>query len=756
MNRKKILVLVFIELILLFLLIIPYISSRNDLDYSSDFFKIEEDKDGELVISSDVISLKKGIYQMAFDYTYNTENIPDLEVTYKEKEREGIINPNSSYVHGLVVDNFKLRNKSQKVLTRVYVNEDSCDFQIVIKGKYEENMLSENHTSSDNIITVSRTQLQYLKVHSLVMHFLKYAFILFIIDVIVVIFCSPKWKSKSKEAKKLYFFVTVMTIISSIPLFVDSLPIGHDLGFHLLRIKSIADGISARNLPVKIQWSWMNSAGYATGVCYGDIFLYIPAFIYLVGFPLRTAYKVYVILINLVTVLVSFYCSRKVSNDDRIAMFTSCIYSLSIYRFVDLYTRAAVGEYTAITFLPLILLGLYSWIGKKKHAVLFLVLGFTGVIWSHILSGVMMVELCIVISLICIKKVFKLDRIIELLKAVGVTLLVNAGFIIPFLDYYKNEDLCIKYSNYSIGGEGLFLSQFFQTRFNTTAPSFNYINGISDDIPASCGLAILLILALGIYSAFSSKIDKKNLVIIFLTFFYGFLSTIYMPYDLIEAKLPHVYKVLFSSLQFPWRFLAVMVLLGSTLFLMMQMNDGMFGIAKRNSVVYIIAIVSIVQAMIFLSDYSVQSGRQTFVDASDIDTFYMVGEYLPSGTDIRNLREHKVINYSPDKVRTSSEEQNKSKFCFYAENFTTENVFVEAPVIAYHGMTAVDQDGNKMDYDTGDGHLLRIIIPAEYTGEVKVYFSEPFCWRFAEGVSLITVIGAVFILFKRYYRKSNG
>ncbi len=526
------------------------------------------------------------------------------------------------------------------------------------------------------------------------------------------------------------------------------MPVGHDLGFHLLRIKSIAVGLTDKVFPVKIHQHWMYNVGYATGVCYGDPFLYFPAVLYVIGYPLRVAYKAYVLLINLLTVIISFYAARKVSHNDRIAIYTSFVYSLSIYRFVDMYTRASVGEYTALTFLPFILLGFYLWIRGDKSGKYYFIVGFTAVIQSHILSAFMMVQLCVILSLFGVRKVFQKEKLIELFKAIVGTLLINCGFIIPFMDFYLNEDLAIKYSNYSICGEGLYLVQFFLTRFQTTAPSYNYIYGIANDIPASPGWALIIVIVLAIRFIIVNKACKDKLVLVLLTLLFAFMSTNYMPYDYFKTNFPTMYNILFSSLQFPWRYLTIVILLGSALFVLLQMEeDNILGL-KMNYIALFVVAVSCFQGIVFLSDYSQQSMQDKYVDSTNIDTYYMVGEYIPSGTDISKIRNHNVINYNDD-IRVSMEEQKKNTFWFYVENFSDQNLNVDAPIIAYKGYKAFDDQGNELEVSVSKEHLLEISIPGGYAGQINVKFLEPIYWRIAEIISVFSVIILFFIVKRR-------
>ena len=101
---------------------------------------------------------------------------------------------------------------------------------------------------------------------------------------------------------------------------------GQDLGFHLMRIEGIAEGLENGVFPVKMQGLWMEGYGYPVSVYYGDFLLYIPALLRLCGVPVVAAYKIFVALVNLGTGLLALYSFRKIFGDDRVALVCAAAY----------------------------------------------------------------------------------------------------------------------------------------------------------------------------------------------------------------------------------------------------------------------------------------------------------------------------------------------------------------------------------------------------------------------------------------------
>ena len=59
------------------------------------------------------------------------------------------------------------------------------------------------------------------------------------------------------------------------------------------------------------------------------------------------------------TVFLAYYCFSNMSSR-KTGLICTAIYSLNIYRLVCLYTRAAIGEYTAMIFIPLVIYGMWK------------------------------------------------------------------------------------------------------------------------------------------------------------------------------------------------------------------------------------------------------------------------------------------------------------------------------------------------------------------------------------------------------------
>lgn len=185
--------------------------------------------------------------------------------------------------------------------------------------------------------------------------------------------------------------LTLVCLAAILPFIADYAYAGHDIDFHLQRILFLAEELRNGNYFPAILSQALNGYGYAVPLHYGQIFLYIPAFLYNCGVSLRVAYNIYICLLSIATCLVMYYCALKIFKKTSTALLASALYTLSAVRLSNIFTRAALGEFTAQTFYPLIFLGFYNIytapknekITIRKYWPIIVERGMTPIIASH-------------------------------------------------------------------------------------------------------------------------------------------------------------------------------------------------------------------------------------------------------------------------------------------------------------------------------------------------------------------------------------
>ena len=239
------------------------------------------------------------------------------------------------------------------------------------------------------------------------------------IDCIYIFRNSIKKKVANPEWKNRTLILVLITFFTSLPLFTPYMfkYEGHDLYFHLLRIEGVVEGIRSGQFPVRLQPNWLEGFGYGVSFFYGDALLYFPAVLRMLGMGVQTAYKCFVLFINILSVGIAYYSFKRLFQDEKMGLLGCMLYTTSIYRMVCIYIRAAVGEYCALIFLPLILVAVYEILWKDERYAnlqdswLIGTIGFSGLILTHIISTEMTAIMLVIICLIYWRKTFRKNTI---------------------------------------------------------------------------------------------------------------------------------------------------------------------------------------------------------------------------------------------------------------------------------------------------------------------------------------------------------
>ncbi len=73
-------------------------------------------------------------------------------------------------------------------------------------------------------------------------------------------------------------------------------------------------------------------------------------------------------------------------------------------------------------------------------------------------------------------------------------------------------------------------------------------------------------------------------------------------------------------------------------------------------------------------------------------------------------------------------------------NPVSDTGWFEVPVFAYKGFVALSEEG-RLDISYGKSSRIRVAVPGNYNGLIRIRFQEPFYWRIAEIISLLSWLG---------------
>lgn len=538
-------------------------------------------------------------------------------------------------------------------------------------------------------------------------------------------------------------FLLVLLVASLPVLFPGIFFSGHDIGFHMQRIISIANGLRDGQFPVRIYKEVYDGYGYGAPLFYPDLFLYFPAVLSLLGFPLSYSYNVFLFCVNLATLFCAIYAFTAITGGKEVGFLGGVMYTLSAYRLIDIYTRASVGEYLALIFLPLCLCALVRLSrGETRGSWKVLALGFSGLLQSHILSFALMTVTAAVFCLCHWRAFLKKDALLAVLKAVLVTVALNLWFLVPFLQAYR-MDVTAKHTGGSFLRTGAFPAQLFDIQFLSATGSDTYGRSLSESMPKTVGMPLLMGALVCLLTRLSE--DDRH---VSPTGEGGYLlagglavlmTTTLFPWSVI-MMIP-VLGPFFQRFQFMWRFNTLAVL-----FLPIPAVRGwcrLLGKAmgKRNTLI-VITLLSCVFSTMYLNSFIRQSseyigGREAesaIREASYMDTLYFI-----SGSTIlsRPLLESNAedIVYS-DVDRGDGEVTLRYRLIAGS----SDQVHIDVPIAYYPGYVA-EINGRPARTLCAESGVVRVQLPADTPeGTLRVHYRRSTAIKLADTISTVSAL----------------
>lgn len=446
-----------------------------------------------------------------------------------------------------------------------------------------------------------------------------------------------------------YIIIIAFTCLVSLPLFTDSLYLGHDTLFHISRIEGLATSLKHLDFIPTIYPFKNDNFGYASALFYCDILLYPFALLYLLGIDIVICYKLCIITFTFIAALTSYNFIAKIANDKYSPLIGSLLYISTTYRLSNIYVRGALGEIISYAFLPIVLMAIYKLFYANEDAKKELIIGFSLVILSHNISFILA---CLLFLGFIICNITKLPQhlkpiLLSIISVVGIT----AFFTFPMLEQLADQNFYLEQNTSLFYTSNITFNQLFVNKLN-----FNTAGQTNNSLTITPGIFILITGYLSLLFK-PNKFIKHSLLI----------TTIFIILALGIIPLPLLKPL--ETIQFIWRFMmivCILLTLPSTYFIFqLPLNKT---ILLSSTLILLTLNTTILLLPCFNNHNTINNNTKysSLLDGSIIDPYYAAfyvrvevagADYLPIGCiDYKNYKyaiQSQNGNIIPSTIKTN-------------------------------------------------------------------------------------------------------
>ena len=567
-------------------------------------------------------------------------------------------------------------------------------------------------------------------------------------------------KSK-KYLERIYIVIAILlTLFILGKVVIESSICGTNDGYlHLIKIMGVNEIIKQGQFPPIIDAGFCN--GYALNLFYNPLTTYISLICGLIVNNFALGIKIMLIIMMFVAIIFMYMFLKNVTKKTGVAVAGAIFYVTNPYYLSNIYIRGAIGESAALTFIPLLFLGLYSLFNgdRKKHY--FITIAATGLILTHNITTLYAAIISFIYVIINFNKLKEKDILIKLL--------INILFIVGLTIFFIYPLLLHSFS----GEYVIFDSDLMRTNGERVASGVISFKELFMEIPGQEVIFRLNIIqvVLFILSIFCYRfIDKKDRKIYLSFIIFAILSVILCMTKNIWEFAPDI----LCNIQFPWRLLGfsgffISTIAGINLFIILKKIFK----NKENGLIFVIIPIALLSLLYAYSldykDYTVKKDDNEsieFINNNINNIVYMNinREYMPSKTYIalyKNQERVKGDNVFILEGEALIESENKNELIYDIKlSDIKENTSIEVPFLYYKGYSAYienEKNGRKeIDVKESDYGFLKIDIPNEYeNGMIKVEYKTPITYYIVYIISFVTLIGFIIYIVLNTAKSKN-
>lgn len=551
---------------------------------------------------------------------------------------------------------------------------------------------------------------------------------------------------RNQPTGKQFLFFAVLSVLFLLPVYQFTsfswvFLTGDDYSFHFYRIASMAQDLQSSGGVHYLAPYGPAQVMYGVNLFYPFLTTVLPISLLHVLIPsIINSFYVYLILLNFISLwiayMTSFYFFLSVQKESSVskiklmAMVFSILFVFSQYRLVCIFTRFALGEMVAFSFLPLVFVGFYDILFQKGEKFYWLIVGLTLIAYTHLLSLELLFFVLLFFFLVHIRQMTK-EKWLLLLKSAGLTILLTAASLLPIIEQMRFMSLK-SVDEYVLRDQAKSIGTLF-------------LEGVSNDLNTySIGIVICMLLVIGSLAVFFKRlsfVSRPVQRIFFAGFFFFVAASSLFPWNVVQHTPLKV-------IQFPFRLFPYV-----TLFVLAYGAVLLVHLLHMNGKGLILGVAFVSVLLSFSAVRQLMATRQAQEP---------VGEFLVYSDEEAQSTSIFPIYHNLDYIADSEEEQYMPIFgkkgLVNGEEWEMDYVVIGGetdfqfvlpktaeillPIVAYKGVE-VYEDEEKLPMSVSEAGTIQLTLPSG-THQIVVKMNRTRIMLFSY---LLTFIGMVMLLF---------
>ena len=540
--------------------------------------------------------------------------------------------------------------------------------------------------------------------------------------------------------------LVILGLVYYLPMFaMEGIVSSDDTTFHIGRLVGLSNVWSS-----PVNFNSFGGNGLMVNIFYPWLTMYPMQLLYRLSGSYVTAYKLYYTLLTVATLLVAYCSMKRIAGNRAGAYAFAVLYTYSSYRYADIFNRGSLGEAIALTFLPLVLLGIYRVCSDEYDRWPSLAAGMTLIAYSHVLTLLMSAAFVgiIYIATLAFQDERK-KRFMALVKAAVLSIGLSAAMMVPMLEQYMKNEL------FTPGGSGDKMASSAYSPAEIIR--FTLVNnpegrGIGI-LGAAAALAACVLLVIRAFGAGRSERSGRRLSFSLILMIAGALLFVctsdILPWHYLGESTP------VSTIQFAWRLNAYPVLSFTAAFAVL-ISEACEGSRRVSAAVLAIVIV----AAAGLHGFNLFTHNGIYVDKDPI-TEADIAKW-PSGN----------VDYAPLRASEYKEARGKSMEYMYIDGEETEKsprtedsgtryiqtavtledgAALDIPVFRYYGERVL-LNGEEAAAEMSERGTTQLTLPKAGTYTVEISYKYTVAARAAWLFSIIVLIYGTILVARKSRR----